>query len=205
MSRHANRDVDIGAPQKQGRAQQLRTASRAIPLHCPAKPHTHEPTCGVSGSWMQLMHWPLSSAHRRTQSSKEKVASMRAASQMAPPSTLSEWPAEQRGRGRGVGGSRGGGACRGAVWGTVWGREGERCGGACCCRHWSAAGYRVMVKQARRHGTAPSSLTGQHVQAGAGGCVPHARGAVFGQRDGCAPILSQQHVVHGCSRRSTGG
>ena len=112
MSRHANRDVDIGAPQKQGRAQQLRTASRAIPLHCPAKPHTHEPTCGVSGSWMQLMHWPLSSAHRRTQSSKEKVASMRAASEMAPPSTLSEWPAEQR-EGQGGGRQQGCGCVQG--------------------------------------------------------------------------------------------
>ena len=58
-----------------------------------------------------------------------------------------------------------------------------------------------MGKQARRHGRAgrlPCSLTGQDVQAGAGGGVPHARRAVFGQRDSCAPILGQEHIVHSC-------
>lgn len=56
-------------------------------------------TWGVSGSLTQLMHWPESSAHSRTQSSKPKVASRRAASAMQPPSTLSVWP----GRGQAIG------------------------------------------------------------------------------------------------------
>lgn len=61
----------------------------------PTRPSpTHPaPTWGVSGSLMQLMHCPESSAHSRTQSSKPKVASRRAASAMQPPSTLSVWPA----------------------------------------------------------------------------------------------------------------
>ena len=92
------------------------TTPRNPPHTKPPPMRTHPPTCGVSGSWMQLMHCPLSRAHRRTQSSKEKVASMRAASQMAPPSTLSVWPA---GRRAGGGGSRGGAGAR-------WGREGGR-------------------------------------------------------------------------------
>lgn len=77
-----------------------------------AGPRDTPRTWGVSRSLTQLIHWPLSRAHSRTQSSNPKVASRRAASEMQPPSTESRWPA--RGWVGGWGGHAGPGA--GQAW-----------------------------------------------------------------------------------------